>query len=148
MVHYHSTMRIEHLITAQLRLGTPESPTRLDTAVLLLAGSGADPAAAGRFGVFVGKSWHTWLVTLLTDDALRRSGAQALSTRERVRDWQRATFGQALSSRHLTRYAQAFGYRGDDLVISKEISARCAAMFEKYKDALRHRVARKASASR
>jgi hypothetical protein len=142
MVQYHTKVKIEDLITAQLRPGTRESPTMLDKATSLLADSGMDPAAAGRLGGFVGKAWRRWLVTVLTDYALRESDAETLATRERVRDWQRATFGQALSSRHLTRYAQSLGYRGEDLMISPAISGRCSSTFKKYRDALRIRVRR------
>lgn len=137
-------MSIEQCITNELRFGTPQSPTKLDIALALFAASGESRKAAGRYGAYRGKAWRTWLITVLTDSALREAGATSLATRERVRRWQHDTFGQALSSRYLSQYAQSLGYRGEDLGIRRTLGARYARLFEKYKHELARRVDRHA----
>jgi hypothetical protein len=127
----------EAAIRAQLRAGPPRQPTLYDRACDLADTSNEGPKEAGRYGAHVGKVWGAWLITVLTDHALREAGVLELATRERVRDWQRRILGRALSSRALARYAQPLGYSGPDFVVPAAIEERAQELFRTYRRALR-----------
>jgi hypothetical protein len=132
--------KAETAIRAQLAKGTAGRRTFFDMAAELAAASAGGRREAGRYGGFVGKAWCAWLVTKLTDHALLEAGVEDLATRERVRDWQRHVFGQALSSEGLVRYAKTDGYRGPDFEVPALIEARAQALFKEYRRALKERV--------
>ena len=60
--------------------------------------------------------------------------------REHVRKWQLDRFGQSQTSAHLRQFAdeaRAGGGRGDEIRLSPALNDECAALFRRYKDALK-----------
>ena len=97
-------------------------------------GSPQARAAAGRYSQVAGRVWRAYLVTELTDFAL--AGITG-TTRERVRLWQRATFGQAICSRDLSRWAQpGCGSRGTTFTVPPARVAVSIDLWTRYQGAL------------
>lgn len=97
-------------------------------------GSSQARAAAGRFSQVTGRVWRAYLVTELTDFAL--AGITG-TTRERVRLWQRSTFGQAICSRDLSRWAQpGCGSRGSSFEVPPSRVAVATDLWQRYQGAL------------
>ena len=82
------------------------------------------------------KSWRRHVIEEITEHVL----GPALPGRERVRDWQRSVFGQALASGALNRYAmgeRSGGGRGMRVDLPPALDAQCKALYLRHKDALR-----------
>jgi hypothetical protein len=95
-------------------------------------------AAAARYGQFISRGWKCRLVAKLTDYAL--DGCDG-ATRERVRAWQRATFGRSVASRFLTKWAQpGAGSRGQDEFLNPERLSEARRLWEKHQETLRERL--------
>lgn len=87
-------------------------------------------AAAGALGGLV-KRWDAFVIATLTADIL----GDARPGRERVRDWQRATFGKSCASSALARYAQEArtgGGRGEAVTVPQPIEQQTVALFQQY----------------
>ena len=92
-------------------------------------------AEFARLGGVV-KSWRQYLkqgITLAVLGSIRPG-------REHVRKWQLDRFGQSQTSAHLRQFAdeaRAGGGRGDEIRLSPALNDECAALFRRYKDALK-----------
>ena len=92
-------------------------------------------AEFARLGGVV-KSWRQYLkqgITLAVLGSIRPG-------REHVLKWQLDRFGQSQTSAHLRQFAdeaRAGGGRGDEIRLSPALNDECAALFRRYKDALK-----------
>ena len=111
-------------------------PFRLEVAVLLQALAEEDDeikrrALSGKIGG-VKRRWCTVLITLLTAETF-----QDLSvSREKIREWQRDTFGQAVGSGKLSTYATASrigGGRSDFLRPTEDVNIKMKELYKAHK---------------
>lgn len=92
-------------------------------------------SAAARYGQLISRGWKCRLVARLTDFAM--DGCDG-ATRERVRQWQRQTFGQSVASRFLTKWAQpGAGSRGQDDFLNPSLTPEAAILWDRHKESLR-----------
>jgi hypothetical protein len=94
--------------------------------------------AAAQYGAYVTRGWRSWLVRQLTRAVIDAAGLSGVTSRERVREWQRRVFGTSISSSDLDEYAlPSAGDRGEPIAIAPLVEARAKAVYEAYSGALK-----------
>ena len=123
------------LEVAQLRIALAEEDDEMERRSL-----------AAKIGG-VKRRWCTVLIGLLTDEAFKDGSV----SREKVREWQQETFGQAVASGKLSAYATPTrdgGGRSDFAAPSAMVAAQMKKLFKDHRDdCLGIEMARKGKAS-
>lgn len=102
----------------------------LEAAAAHGAGSPEARGLRAQYGQAISRGWRAWLVELLTEHAAAHPDQ---ATRERVRSWQRSTFGHACSSQALARWARpGAGDRGADTWTTSELTAEARELYQVY----------------